>query len=224
MKKNNFLLMLIITFLSLNSQGVTDFTSVEIIPKNKEKIISTENSNVETKEEVINRLRLSKKRKEKVAAAFWGLVNAFSAIAQASTGNPQEAIPNFVGAALNTAAQIAQIEANYAKAPNLFFNYDKLVANLMEDFVEIIYNLISTDDRLITESDFILLSELKKIKFHDARLEWLAEKILDGEFVQAFLNEALDYLSFYLHKKIDNLITYLKETLLLPGKLEEDFN
>ena len=160
-----------------------------------------------------------KKKKEKVAAIFWGLANAATSLAQAVGGNPKEGITNFVGAVFGTAAQIAQIEADYKNNPEFVPLKSHIVFNLMLNMTESLYEIISSEDSRNTSlSRFPTLKELSLITVYAERAVWVANKILDNTFVQVVLKESLDYLEAYLHDQVDEVIEYLK------GKLLVDYN
>ncbi len=162
-----------------------------------------------------------KKKKEKVAAIFWGLANAATSLAQAVGGKPKEGITNFVGAVFGTAAQIAQIEANYKNNPELVPLKSHLIFNLMLNMTESLYEIISSDNSINTSlSRFPTLKELSLIAAYAERAAWVANKILDNSFVQSILKESLDYLEVYLHEQVDEVMDYLKEKLLVGYKDE----
>ncbi|MFH1461952.1 MAG: hypothetical protein ABIF12_03330 [bacterium] len=156
-----------------------------------------------------------KKKKERVAAIFWGLAGAAASIAQAANGEPKEGITNFVATVFNTAAQIAQIEANYTKDPDFAPLKCYLLFDCMINLTEYIYKAITQDvSKDVNLLKFPNLKELSSIAVYAERAAWIAKKILENDFVQMFLKESLDYLQIYLHEKIDDLMEFIREKVL----------
>ncbi|MBD3273567.1 hypothetical protein GF385_04440 [Candidatus Dependentiae bacterium] len=194
-----------------------DLQDIEIVFFDDDKFLDNELIFIFDESEGI--FKNKKKKKEKAAAIFWGLANAVSSIAQAANGNPREGVANFVGTVFNTAAQIAQIEANYtkeAKESQDLRSY--LIFNPMTNMVEALYSImesdVSRDDNL---SRFPNLKELSLLSEYAQRISWIANKILNNSFVQVFLEEVLDYLEVYLHDQVDELIVCLREKLLIKN-------
>lgn len=164
-----------------------------------------------------------KKKKEKAAAIFYGLANAATSLAQAVGGKPKEGVTNFVGAIFGAAAQIAQIEANYTKYQAMALYKNPIFFDLMIKMTESLYEIISTDNSIDTTlSRLPTLKELSVITVYAQRIAWVADKILNNDFVQTIIKESLEYLEIYLHEQVNEAIEYLKEKLLIDYK-EESF-
>lgn len=162
-----------------------------------------------------------KKKKEKMAAILWGFAHAAGSIAQATSGNVQEGVGNFVTNIFSTAAQVAQIDANYTKDNNFEPLKCHLLFNYMISLVEYVYVLISQDaSKDVNLTKFPFLMEMSKIAVYAERAAWVANKILENDFVQKFLQEVLDYLQLYLHEKVDDFMNFIRENLLINKPIE----
>jgi hypothetical protein len=166
-----------------------------------------------------------KKKKEKMAAILWGFANAASSIALAASGNVQEGVGNFVTNIFSTAAQVAQIDANYTKDPEFVPLKSHLLFNYMINLVEYVYELTSQDtSRDANLMRFPSLMEVSKLTVYAERAAWVASKILENDFVQTFLKEILDYLQLYLHEKVDDFMSFIREKLLVNKPIEVEIS
>ena len=203
--------MLFTLFLSINLSANLELNSIQV------------DGEPVSRSEYLNKSN-RKKKKEKAAAIFWGLANAVASIAQAantggSSPNPAEGITNFIANIFNTAAQISQIEANHARNPEFIPLRKQLVFSLLVNIVESLYNNLQEDKgRFFGVADYPLLKELSSISESVERISWLSEKILENGFVQSFLDEALDFLEYFLHQKADDFMDFLRERLLIKDK------
>ncbi|KKP24289.1 MAG: hypothetical protein SZ59_C0002G0135 [candidate division TM6 bacterium GW2011_GWF2_28_16] len=181
-----------------------------------------DNNNVNNNNKFKINIKISKKNKKKIAEALSSVGNVLTVIAyQVLHDAAQTAVNNLIAGALNKAAEIVQVEKAYSKSPELIQTKVQAINSIMEEFVEIIYNLITTEsDKIITEQKFVILNQLKNLKTKKDRLDWLASNILDNAFVQLFLSEALDYIDAYLHKMVDHLMNNLREILLIKDVSE----
>lgn len=197
MKKNIFILLFM--FSCLSAQTIT---------------VNNINDNAQDKK---IKIKISKKNRQKISAAISTVGEVFVAIATQVLHNAaQQAVNNLVASVLTKADQIVQIEENYSKSPELLQTKIQAINSVMEEFVEIVYMLITSEnDKLIIEDRFVVLNQLKNLKTKKERLDWLSEKILDNTFVQLFLSEALNYIDAYLHKLVDELMNNLREILLV---------
>ena len=209
MKKFNFIVLFVLIINNLFSQKI-EF--IELKPFNSNDLELLFDKDQKSDLSYKNR----KKKKERAAAIFSGLANAALSIAQAANGDPKEGISNFVVNIFNTAAQIAQIEANYTENKEFVQLKSYLLFNYMINLSEHLYDAIKQDSsRDIDLMRYPLLTEYSKMTVYAQRAAWLARKIIETDFVQAFLKEALDYLQLYLHEKIDDILDHLREKLLI---------
>lgn len=225
---NNILLKFVfisVLFLNLNANTeepdlLSKVISIEeglVSDYSLDKSINLEGTEIEIKS---NR----RKKKEKAAAIFWGLANAVASIAQAASAsgnneNPAEGVTNFIANIFNTAAQISQIEANHSKNPELVPLRNQLVFGLLVNIVESLHFALEDDKgRFLGLNTYPLLMELSNIVGKMERVSWISSKILENGFVQNFINESLDFMEYFLHKKVDDLVDFLRSNLLIKDR------
>ena len=174
--------------------------------------MSENSENVDLQEIMKNK----KRRKAKIAAFLGVFAKLLTSVVNIINGNPKEAVANIVGSVITAAAQATQVQVDYEQDIAKFELSDEAIKKLIFNISEILYSIVCSDIyKSFDLSQTPLLQEFVLIDTQEKRVTWIANNLLDNFFVQAFLKDAIKYLNYYLHTKVDIFTAYLQDTLLV---------
>ncbi len=161
-------------------------------------------------------LKNRKRRKAKIAAFLGVFAKLLTSVVNIINGNPKDVVANIVGSVITAAAQATQVQSDCEEEIDRSEISDESINKLIINTSETLYAILKNNiEKGFDLSQTPLLKEFSLIESQIERSSWIANNFLDNFFVQAFLKDAIKYLNYYLHARVDGFTSYLEDNLLI---------